>query len=104
MSQFYLGSAKFRLFLNMGFLMGYTISATEKIQTDELQANRKYSFTGTDNRAEFGLIGGLGMMYESTIGNFQLEGRFSQSMTNIQSNTNSRNQVISVTIAYLIQI
>ncbi|QHT65613.1 PorT family protein [Rhodocytophaga rosea] len=104
MSQFYLGVTKFRLFLNMGFLVGYSVSASEKIQTTDLQTNRKYSFTDTDNRAEFGLTGGLGMMYESTIGNFQLEGRFSQSMTDIQATTNSKNQVISVSIAYLISL
>jgi hypothetical protein len=102
MSQFYLGLAKFRLFLNAGFLIGYSISATEKIKTTDLQADRKYTFISTDNRADFGLTGGIGMMYESAIGIFQLEGRFSQGITNIQTNTTSRNQVIGITIAYLV--
>lgn len=108
MSHFYVGWDKSNVCLNIGPYVGYNILAKQTISSNDTLETTNYSFTDADNRFDFGLLGGVGIKQEFSFGIIQLEGRFSMGLTDVAKSVNSKdvgrakNQVISVSVAYLI--
>jgi hypothetical protein len=107
MSHFYVGSEKANVFLNLGPYVGYGIAAKQTVTAIDTVETSNYNFTGSDNRFDFGLLGGLGIKRQFGFGILQLEGRFSLGFSDITKSVNStivgtaKNQVISISVAYL---
>jgi hypothetical protein len=68
-----------------------------------------YYGTEIDNRLEFGLCAGIGLARYTSIGIFQVEGRFNQSLSDIFNPiesifSSSKNQIVEISISFLLDI
>ncbi len=97
-----LGKNKTFFTVNFGPYISYQIM-------NRIETNTDYSVE-IDNQFEFGYCGAIGLGFHSPIGTFQIEGRYLNSLTNFFSkSTNpqfnaSRNQLINISLTYLIRI
>ena len=83
------------------------ISQKEQINLIEGEEGNEYYGQDIDNKAEFGLCAGIGLSKNTSIGMFQLEGRFNFSLSNVFDSsespfTSSKNQIVEVSLSYLL--
>ncbi len=112
LSHFSIGRKKTRFIINMGPQMAYSLGSTEVIVKDNISIESSwYSFPSTtDKRFEFAITGGLGFAYDSSIGTFHLETRFSQSLTDMKDIAESeqvtwaKSQFFNITLGFAINL
>jgi len=102
-----LGEGKTKFILNLGPYGTVLLSEKESVSLIEEQEPSAHYGRDLDNWVEFGLCGGIGLSHYTSIGVFQLEARFNQSLSNIfdyseSPFTSSKNQVVEVTLSYLL--
>ncbi len=79
---------KFRGFVNLGPQIGYAIREESKnTPTDLTNLYPTAQYLSIDNRFDWGIAGGLGMLYRSKAGVYQLEARFNYSFGGLYSNS-----------------
>ena len=104
-----------QFFLNLGPQFGFFLNESEKYKGDWKPENRPSSIRPLygktiENKFEYGIAGGLGLEYKSSIGNFFVEGRYFYGLSDIFHNSKtddfgrSANTTISVRIGYSIAI
>jgi hypothetical protein len=102
MTHITLGKRKLFFILNLGPYISYML-------TGEIETNSDYP-TGIDNRFGFGYCGATGIGFHTGIGTFQFEGRYLNSLTNFFNTSTttefyaSRNQVINISLVYMIKL
>ena len=108
MTHIVLGTAKTNFFINLGPSLTYLISEKENLKLDITKDEQIYYRKKIDNRLEYGLCVGLGLVKTTPIGSFQIEGRLNQSLTDIfkqssePSILSSKMQTVELSISYLI--
>jgi len=108
MSHFEIGKGKTKILINFGPTLSYLLSEKENIKIDSVQDERIYYGKLVDNRFEYGLSFGIGIVKNTKIGSFQIEGRFNQSLVDIFKQTtepsisSSKIQTVELSISYLI--
>ena len=108
MTHIVLGTAKTNFFINLGPSLTYLISEKENLKLDITKDEQIYYRKKIDNRLEYGLCAGLGLVKTTPIGSFQIECRFNQSLTDIfkqasePSVLSSKMQTVELSISYLI--
>ncbi|NDV70230.1 porin family protein [Dysgonomonas sp. 25] len=111
---------KFRFIINLGPKISYMLSEKEEINqtlVDYLASGGASSdmvtaqyFRDADRKFDYGIMGGLGMEYQSKYGNFSLEGRYYFGLGDVYKNSKadafsrSSNQVISVRLTYYVKL
>lgn len=101
----------FQFFLNLGPQFGFHLSESEKYNGDWKPENRPSTIRPlygkkTENKFEYGIAGGLGLEYRSSIGNFFIEGRYFYGLSDIFHNSKtddfgrSANTTITARIGY----
>ncbi len=101
------GEGKTRFFLNLGPYGTFLLSEKEHINLIEGEEGNEYYGQDIDSKAEFGLCAGIGLSKNTSIGMFQLEGRFNFSLSNMFDSsesvfTSSKNQTIELSLSYLL--
>ncbi|HCS87301.1 MAG TPA: hypothetical protein DIW30_02395 [Bacteroidales bacterium] len=97
---------KFRGFVNLGPQIGILVNE----QHQGMPADKKTQHYAADTRFDWGVAGGLGAMYRSVAGVWQLEVRFNYSFGDIFSNhktdyfANSNPMNLSLNLAWMWQI
>ena len=108
MTHIVLGTAKTNFFINLGPSLTYLISEKENLKLDITKDEQIYYRKKIDNRLEYGLCVGLGLVKPTSIGSFQIECRLNQSLTDIfkqasePSILSSKMQTVELSISYLI--
>jgi hypothetical protein len=106
LSQFIIGKKKTRAIINLGPNLSYLLSDKETFKLLQAGDTLSYYQRPIDRKFELGLVGGLGVIQETGIGDFQLEVRFHYGLQNIfftnkTSNLDkSQNQLYSVSLSY----
>ncbi|MDN5202900.1 porin family protein [Fulvivirgaceae bacterium BMA10] len=108
LTHLYIGKGKFKPILLAGpyFSMLYD-SKRSAIQDDQKEQIKFQYSESEDNQYEFGISGGLGLAFDSSIGTFQVDVRFSPGLTNILNKdaemnpTSSKNQLLEFSASYL---
>lgn len=105
-----IGKGKFKLYLTGGPYINFLIDSENSTIPEDQIENVPFIYNkDSDNKLEFGLGGGGGFSYQSKIGLFQLEGKFSLGLSNIidKQTANeplfSRHQTIELSVQYLYQ-
>ena len=104
-----------QFFLNLGPQFGFFLGESEKYKGDWNIGNRPSSIRPLygkriENKFEYGIAGGLGLEYKSSIGNFFIEGRYFYGLSDIFHNSKaddfgrSANTTITARIGYSITI
>lgn len=97
---------KFRGFLNLGPQIGYALHE----QHTHLPDTSAPQYLSLDSRFDWGVAGGLGMLYRSKAGVWQLEARFNYSFGDLFANHkadyfgNSNPMCLSLNLAWLWQV
>ena len=109
MTRIEIGNGNTKFTINLGAYFSYLIYETQTMKIINKNEIRNYYNNKIDNNFEYGLCFGLGLMRKTSIGNFELEFRFNQGLSNIfdsnrYSISTSQNQVISVSLFYLIKL
>ncbi|HSH52308.1 MAG TPA: porin family protein [Bacteroidales bacterium] len=106
LSHIYFGKRNVKFYVNIGPSAGYLIRDEIKSEiTNELYAREYYNLE-IDNKFDFNVLAGLGLIIDTQIGSFQTGFRYSLTLTDIFKYTsdsifeNSQNQVISFSLAY----
>jgi hypothetical protein len=105
----------FQFFLNLGPQFGFFLGESEKYHGDWKPENRPSTIRplygkALENSFEYGIAGGLGLEYKSSIGNFFIEGRYFYGLSDIFHNSKtddfgrSANLTIYARIGYSIRI
>lgn len=89
MTHVIIGEGNTRFIFNLGPYGAFLLSEKEQHNLVEGEDGYEYYGQGIDNKAEFGLCAGLGLSQNTSIGIFQLEGRFNFSMSNIFNSSES---------------
>jgi hypothetical protein len=106
LSHFLIGKNKTRVIINVGPNFSYFMSDKETFKLLQAGDTLSYYQRPIDRKFELGLVGGLGVLQETPIGDFQLEARFHYGLQNIffankVSNLDkSQNQFYSVSLSY----
>lgn len=104
-----------QFFFLVGPQFGYCFSETEHYSSPWAGSPRPNNVTmqygkSVENRFEYGITGGLGIEISTTIGHFQLEGRYYYGLSDIWSNSKkdpfgrSANGAILIKLSYLIDL
>jgi len=107
LTYFELGRKKFKFLLNLGPVISYLVSNTENIYLIEETQFKSHYQKSINNKFDFGLAAGGGFSLNTSIGVFQIEGRFTQALTSIFKESNnelfsgSQNQIIGIKLSYL---
>lgn len=112
LTHIYVGSKRFKFFLNLGPKIGYLLkddskqkNIDDKTGTITEQHNKK-----VENKFDWGLCGGPGMELRTGIGYFLIEGRYYYALGDMFKSRRedffgkSASQVISVKLSYLIPL
>jgi len=101
-------SAKF--LINVGAMLSYLIYQKQEGDLSDDQLGAYDQLERIDNNFDFGICIGAGLSRKTSIGIFQFEARYNQSLTNIFSNTpddifsHSKAIVIGAGVTYLFEI
>lgn len=83
-SQFMFTKGIFGISFNVGAHFGYFLSATELINTYNVEETYSYVFIyGADNRFEYGIDGGASLYLNFDFGSIQFNGRYAFGLSNI---------------------
>ncbi|MEN8137043.1 MAG: porin family protein [Bacteroidota bacterium] len=113
MTHINIGEGKTNLIFNLGTYVSFLISESDEINFIVEEEVLKYYNEPLSNNTEFGFTGGLGIVRKTSIGTFQIEARFNQSLNNIfkyEVNSQeypfsaSKNQTLEVTLSYLLNL
>ncbi|MFO7844648.1 MAG: porin family protein [Bacteroidales bacterium] len=106
LTHIYFGKRNVKVYVNIGPSVGYLISDKIKSEiTDDLY-DRAYYDLEINNKFDFNVLAGLGLILNTKIGDFQAGFRYALTLTDIFEYTsesifeNSQNQVISFSLAY----
>ena len=104
-----LGEGRTRLILNLGPYGTILLWEKERISLIEEQEPSDHYGRDLDNWFEFGLCAGIGLAHYTSIGVFQLEARYNQSLSNIFDYSesqfiSSKNQVVELSLSYLLDL
>ena len=105
----------FQFFLNLGPQFGFFVGESEKYNGKWNPQERPVSIRPiygktVENKFEYGIAGGLGLEYKSSIGSFFIEGRYFYGLSDIFGNSKtddfgrSANTTITARIGYSIRI
>lgn len=111
---------KLRFIINLGPKIGFIVSQKEELnkaladylasgEVEEGMVTHQY-YRKTDKNFDYGLLGGMGMEYQTPIGNFSLEGRYYFGLGDIYNNNKkdyfyrSANRVMSVRLTYYVKL
>lgn len=111
---------KLRFIINLGPKVGYLISQKEELNdalinylssgnVDGSMVTHQY-YRKTDRNFDYGLMGGMGMEYQTKIGSFSLEGRYYFGLADIYNNSKkdyfyrSANRVMSIRLTYYVKL
>ena len=107
-TQFIIGTKKTAFFVNIGSQLGYSFDGAAKITVNGIDTESNYSFPdSTDNRMDFALLVGGGLVMDTKIGTFQIEGRANIGFTNVikmpvmDTPTLAQQRSFIVSIAYM---
>lgn len=106
MSHFIIGKKKSKVIINVGPNLSYFQGDKENFSLLETGDTLSYYQRPIDRKFELGLVGGIGFLQETGIGDFQLEGRFHYGLQNIFFVNNqsiidkSQNQFYSISLTY----
>jgi hypothetical protein len=106
LSHFTIGKNRTKVIINAGPNLSYFLSDKEDFKLLQAGDTLSYYMRPIDRKFELGLVGGIGMVQETGIGDFQLEFRFHYGLQNIffankVSNLDkSQNQLYSVSLSY----
>ncbi|RNI32623.1 PorT family protein [Rufibacter immobilis] len=108
MTQAAFGSDKTKFLINLGPNVSYLLSEKKTAQPDLEDKDLGYYREKIEYPVMVGLSVGLGMLKNTPLGNFQVEARFTQNLTNAfkseQTNAASRNQSLAVTASYFLPL
>ncbi len=106
-----IGSGKLKPLLSAGPYLNFLVKSENDEIPESQEENIPFVYNkDTDNKVEFGLGVGGGLSYESKIGLFLIEGKYSLGLSNIiekQTATDpafSRHQTIEISVQYFYQI
>lgn len=102
------GGEKIKAFIGAGPYVGFAVrKVTDLVFPGETKTNIGFD-SNTDNRFDFGFVGGAGVMMPVGPGNITLEGRYGFGITNTSSDVNISenisNRVGSVLVGYMIEL
>lgn len=106
LSHFTIGKNSTKVIINAGPNLSYFLSDKETFKLLQAGDTLSYYQRPIDRKFELGLVGGIGMIQETGIGDFQLEVRFHYGLQNIFFANNvsnvdkSQNQLYSVSLSY----
>ncbi|MFV0417451.1 MAG: porin family protein [Dysgonomonas sp.] len=111
---------KVRFIVNLGPKLSFLLSDSEKINQKLIdylasggfpQGSPSYQYYHmAERKIDYGLMGGIGLEFQSGIGNFALEGRYTFGLGDIYNNskadyfTRSANRVLSVKLTYYVKL
>ncbi|MEE4196139.1 MAG: porin family protein [Bacteroidales bacterium] len=106
LTHIYFGKQKVKFFVNLGPSVGYLIRDNIKSEINNEFFVRDYYEQEIDNKFDFNVLGELGLILNTGIGEFQAGFRYAFTLTNFFKYTsesifeNSQNQVISFSVTY----
>lgn len=119
LTHIYFGN-KVRFIINLGPKIGFLMSEKEEISQEledylasgEAPANMVTNqyYKDADKKFDYGILGGMGVEYQSKIGKFSLEGRYYFGLADIYNNnksdyfSRSAGRVISVRLTYYVKV
>lgn len=110
MTHIQIGEGRIRFHMNLGSFVSFLISDRERINLLPGVQEQSYYRLGNWNRAEYGFCLGVGLLTNTSIGIFQIEGRINYTLTNVFKKppdspfTVSQNQSFAVTLSYLLDL
>lgn len=108
MTHVVLGKRNTRVFANLGPNLAFLLSNRDSIQTVMAGEDFGYYQKEIESPLQFGFSVGVGLIQRSPFGTFQLEGRATQSLTSVFTNTqrvtSSTNTNIVISLGYLIDL
>ncbi len=112
LTHIYFGSDKFRVFVNLGPKVGFSIgeSTNSNLNGAEPNRNNMQHDMPIQKKFDWGLCGGPGIELATGIGHFLLEGRYYYALGDIYNSqkkdpfARSASQVISVKLTYLFSL
>jgi hypothetical protein len=106
LTHIYFGKRNVKFYVNIGPSVGYLIKDKITFEMNNEQYIREYYDLEIDNRFDFNVLGGLGVIIDTQIGSFQTGFRYAMTLTDIFKYTsdsffeNSQNQVIGFSLVY----
>lgn len=105
-----IGQGKVRFVFNVGPYFSFLLNDKEQSYLIQEFQPQEYYYRKIDNRFGYGLCLGVGFSLHTSIGIFQLEGRFNQSLTNLFRSSSdflynsSLNQTADISLSYFINV
>jgi hypothetical protein len=103
-----IGKSNTNFIANFGPSLAYLVSNGDSTKAVRDVEGPNYFQKEIENPLQFGLAIGIGVVRKSSLGIFQLEGRLTQSLTNIisgkQGLSSAKNTNVNVTVSYLMNI
>lgn len=106
LTHIYFGKGNVKFYVNIGPSVGYLIKDQIKAEINNELYTREYYNLEIDNRFDFNVLGGLGLIIDTQFGSFQTGFRYAMTLTDIFKYTsdsffeNSQNQVIGFSLVY----
>ncbi|MDY6800939.1 MAG: porin family protein [Bacteroidota bacterium] len=106
LTHIYFGKRNVKFYVNIGPSVGYLINDQIKSEINNELYNREYYELEIDNKFDFNVLAGLGLIIDTEIGSFQTGFRYAMTLTDIFKYTsdsifeNSQNQVIAFSLTY----
>ncbi len=110
MTRVEIGNGNTKITMDLGPYLSCLIFEKQTMNIINANEIKNYYNNNIDNKFEYGFCVGLGILRKTSIGSFELEFRYSQSLSNIfdpnryTTMSTSQNQVFSASILYLIKI
>lgn len=95
-----------KYYLNLGTSFAYLLSEKENVEVNNENYRRDYYEKNIENNFDYSVLGGLGLMYNTGIGEFQLGVRFQLTFTDLFKTgddtifENSQNQLWNISLTY----
>lgn len=97
-----------KYYVNLGTSFAYLLSEEENLTVNNELFRREYYEKKSENYFDYSLLGELGLIYNTGIGEFQMGVRYQLSLTDIFKTTtetimiNSQNQLFNLSITYFL--
>lgn len=96
----------FKYYINLGTSFAYLLSEKEDVEVNNEDYRRDYYEKKVENYFDYSVLGGLGLMYNTGVGEFQLGVRYQLAFTDLFKTgddmifENSQNQLFSFYLTY----
>lgn len=108
MTHVVIGKKNTALMANFGPSLAFLVSNSDSLQSVNDMEEIGYYQKEIENPIQFGLALGFGVLQKTSLGVFQLEGRLTQSLSNVittkQGLSSAKNTNLTVSVSYLINL